>query len=96
MTREDALRLLTWQGKKLYTCRLCNFDSLDKTAFEKHFAARHPPLQVIEGGAGNLKDMTRDELNQVAADAGIKDAEALSTKGDVIAAIESAQDQKEK
>lgn len=39
-----------WNREKNYQCRLCAFSSLDKLAFERHFAEFHPPFQVIDGG----------------------------------------------
>lgn len=98
MTKDDGLNVVKWSGRKLYKCRLCAFDSLDRKAFERHFAERHPPLQIIEGGGSTdpLEGMTRDELNRLAADMGIKEVEELPTKADVITAIEAVSKTKEK
>lgn len=50
MTDERRPELLKWRGKKVYRCRLCAFDSLDKRKFEDHFAKVHAPVRIIDGG----------------------------------------------
>lgn len=47
---DDQPEILKWKKHKVYRCRLCAFDSLDKKKFEDHFAKVHPPLRVIDGG----------------------------------------------
>ena len=46
----DGPKILKWRKQKLYRCRLCAYDSLDRKQFEDHFAKAHPPLRVIVGG----------------------------------------------
>lgn len=48
MTGEPEI--LKWRERKVYRCRLCAFDSLDRKKFEDHFAKSHVPFRVIEGG----------------------------------------------
>ena len=71
---DDKVITGQWNGHKQYRCRLCAFDSLDKAAFEDHFAKVHAPLQVIEGRkakAQNPETMTREELNAYATSVGL-------------------------
>lgn len=49
MTKDSTPELLKWRKHKVFRCRLCAFDSLDKEKFEDHFAKAHPPLRVIDG-----------------------------------------------
>lgn len=48
--KDDTPEILKWRKQKVYRCRLCAFDSLDKARFEDHFTKAHPPLRVIDGG----------------------------------------------
>lgn len=52
---DENMEVLTWGKRKVYRCRLCAFDSLDKAKFEDHFAKKHAPLRVIEGGKEDTK-----------------------------------------
>ncbi len=56
MKRDSTPDTLKWRGEKVYRCRLCPFDSLDRAVFEDHFAKVHAPLQVIEGQRSQLHD----------------------------------------
>jgi len=62
MTKDSTPETLKWKGSKVYRCRLCAFDTLDKAVFEDHFAKVHAPLQVIEG----RKATARKEAEQKA------------------------------
>ncbi len=39
-----------WEKRKLYQCRLCDFNTLEEEKFIDHFGRMHPPLQIIDGG----------------------------------------------
>lgn len=43
-------KIIKWRGNKVYRCRHCAFDTLDKQRFEQHIVSAHPPLRVIQGG----------------------------------------------
>ena len=45
----EGVLLGNWRGVVQYRCRLCPFDTLDRQRFIEHFAAMHPPLEVIDG-----------------------------------------------
>ena len=98
MTDEPTPITATWRGEKVYRCRLCAFDTLDRAKFEDHFAKAHPPFRIIDGGKADappetdIHKMTRDELNSYAETLGIADpenTETYPTKADVIAAIDA-------
>lgn len=63
MKRDSTPDTLKWKGEKVYRCRLCAFDSLDRAVFEDHFAKVHAPLQVIEGRKAELHDEAEKPAN---------------------------------
>lgn len=50
MSGKDDFKLLKWHKAEVYQCRLCRFNSTDKSRFEDHFSRVHPPLRVMDGG----------------------------------------------
>lgn len=61
---DETPKILKWRDQKLYRCRLCSFDSFDKARFEQHFATKHPPMRVIDGGKHdetNVPDVPGDQ-----------------------------------
>lgn len=100
MTDRDPTPLnAIWRGHTQYQCRLCAFNTLEEQQFVDHFANMHPPLEIIDGGRSDeapepvdLSGLTRAELDGRAVEYGIEAPEKLANKGEVIAAIEAAQE----
>jgi len=73
--------------------RLTEQDKLPQFTETREIQVEGAAEQVEEPDEGvvNLSKLTRTELDQAAAEAGVENPESLGSKGDVIAAIEAAQ-----